>query len=39
MNEAIKPGTLAGAAWGLILGDALGVPYEFKERGSFECAP
>ena len=27
----------ADAIYGLAIGDALGVPYEFKERGSFEC--
>ena len=25
------------AMYGLAIGDALGVPYEFKDRGSFEC--
>ena len=25
------------AIWGLVIGDAMGVPYEFKERGSFTC--
>lgn len=28
---------LSGAVYGFVLGDALGVPYEFKERGSFTC--
>lgn len=28
---------LSGAVYGFVLGDALGVPFEFKERGSFEC--
>lgn len=23
--------------YGLAVGDALGVPYEFRERGTFEC--
>lgn len=26
-----------GAFYGLIVGDALGAPFEFKERGSFHC--
>ena len=29
--------TLAAAVWGAAVGDALGVPYEFKGRGTFEC--
>lgn len=29
---------LAGAVWGAAVGDALGVPYEFKARDSFTCA-
>ena len=37
MSRSIRPKTLAGAAWGLILGDALGVPFEFRRRGTFEC--
>ena len=28
---------LSGAVYGFVLGDALGVPYEFMERDSFEC--
>ena len=28
---------LADAVYGLAIGDALGVPYEFKRRGAFEC--
>lgn len=28
---------LKSAIYGLAVGDALGVPYEFKERGSFTC--
>ena len=28
---------LADAVYGLAIGDALGVPYEFEDRGSFEC--
>ena len=28
---------LYAAIFGLAIGDALGVPYEFEERGSFEC--
>lgn len=30
-------GDLRSAVWGAAVGDALGVPYEFKTRGSFEC--
>ena len=29
--------TLAAAVWGAAIGDALGVPYEFKGRDTFEC--
>lgn len=29
---------LSSAVYGAIIGDALGVPYEFKERGSFNCS-
>lgn len=29
---------LADAIYGAAVGDALGVPYEFNERGAFECA-
>lgn len=28
---------LKDAIYGLAIGDALGVPYEFKERGTFYC--
>ena len=35
--DAIRTGTLVGGTWGSVIGDALGVPYEFKFRGSFEC--
>lgn len=28
---------LADAVWGAAIGDALGVPYEFKRRGTFTC--
>lgn len=28
---------MRGAIYGFIVGDALGVPYEFKKRGTFEC--
>ena len=28
---------LRDAVYGLAIGDALGVPYEFKKRGTFEC--
>ncbi len=30
-------GTLRDALYGLAVGDALGVPFEFFERGTFEC--
>lgn len=30
--------TLKNAIYGLALGDALGVPFEFKERGTFTCS-
>lgn len=30
--------TLRDAVYGLAVGDALGVPFEFMERGSFECS-
>lgn len=33
INEELRK-----AAYGFILGDALGVPFEFKKRGTFECA-
>ena len=36
-NEKAGRGTLAAAVWGAAVGDALGVPYEFKPRGTFEC--
>lgn len=29
---------LRTAIYGALIGDAMGVPYEFKERGSFQCA-
>lgn len=32
------PGTLRDAVWGAAVGDALGVPYEFRARDTFECA-
>jgi len=32
MNEKLK-----AAVYGFAVGDALGVPFEFKERGSFDC--
>lgn len=31
-------GTLRDAVYGLAVGDALGVPFEFRERGTFECS-
>ena len=30
-------GDLSDAVYGAVIGDALGVPYEFNERGTFEC--
>ncbi|MEI3329685.1 MAG: ADP-ribosylglycohydrolase family protein [Coprococcus sp.] len=35
MND--KTNTLKSAIYGLAVGDALSVPYEFKFRGAFEC--
>lgn len=35
MND--KTNTLKSSIYGLAVGDALGVPYEFKFRGAFEC--
>ena len=35
MND--NTNTLKSAIYGLAVGDALGVPYEFKFRGAFEC--
>lgn len=32
-----KDGELSDAVYGFVMGDALGVPYEFRERGSFKC--
>lgn len=29
---------LRDAVYGLAVGDAVGVPYEFTRRGSFQCA-
>lgn len=29
--------TLRDCIYGLAVGDALGVPYEFRPRGTFEC--
>lgn len=29
--------TVKDCVYGMAVGDALGVPYEFKPRGSFEC--
>ena len=36
-NEKAGRGTLSAAVWGAAVGDALGVPYEFKPRGTFDC--
>ncbi len=27
---------ISNAIWGFIIGDCLGVPYEFKEKGTFQ---
>lgn len=35
MND--KTNTLKAAIYGLAVGDAVGVPYEFWGRGTFEC--
>lgn len=32
-----RNGDLSDAVYGAVIGDALGVPFEFKERGSFQC--
>ena len=32
MNKELK-----SAVYGAAIGDALGVPYEFKQRGTFQC--
>lgn len=37
MDKREKNRKLADAVFGLAIGDALGVPYEFKDRGAFEC--
>ena len=37
MDKREKNKKLADAVFGLAIGDALGVPYEFKNRGAFEC--
>ena len=37
MNDKTTMNRLRDAVYGLAIGDALGVPYEFKKRGSFEC--
>lgn len=38
MVTASANDVLVGAVWGAAVGDALGVPYEFKARDSFVCA-
>lgn len=37
MKEADTSKALADAVWGAAVGDALGVPYEFKARDGFSC--
>lgn len=37
MEKTMKNNTLKSAIYGFAIGDALGVPYEFKERGTFTC--
>lgn len=38
-NSSYYPSTYAikGVIYGAAVGDALGVPYEFKDRGTFKC--
>ena len=36
-NAKAGGATLADAVWGAAVGDALGVPYEFRGRGTFGC--
>lgn len=33
----MKNARLRAAVYGALAGDALGVPYEFENRGSFQC--
>lgn len=33
----MTPDQVRGMLYGLAVGDALGVPYEFKSRGTFHC--
>ena len=33
----MTPDQVRGMLYGLAVGDALGVPYEFKGRGAFHC--
>lgn len=33
----MTPSQIKGMLYGLAVGDALGVPYEFKARGTFAC--
>jgi ADP-ribosylglycohydrolase len=37
MDARCPAPTLRDAVYGLAVGDALGVPYEFRPRGTFEC--
>lgn len=37
-DKSTRRATLRDAVYGLAVGDALGVPYEFRPRGTFECA-
>jgi ADP-ribosyl-[dinitrogen reductase] hydrolase len=36
---AVLVGRLRGSLYGLVSGDALGGPYEFRRRGSYEVSP
>lgn len=36
-DEVYDEDRMRSCIYGLAVGDALGVPYEFRERGTFEC--